>query len=126
MILEHLVEVRKGIQPVADAARVLEVILDRTSPTRLPFIPKLKGAACAFLLLCFGVTPGFVPPTLLHGKIDNTSGCVGMAIPVLAAVIAIVDGEFWFEQINCKYLVVALLGSAPVLRAQRTGRHRAA
>jgi hypothetical protein len=71
----------------------------------------------AFLLFCFGVTPGFVSSTLLLGKIDDTSGCVGVAIAALAAVVAEIDGKFRLDQIDRQNLAGALLRRVTVCRA---------
>src|SRR5215472_11456239 len=123
MIGKYLIEVRKRIEPVANAARVIEIILNRAAPARLALTPDHQGLAGAVLLFFVGVAPRLISPTLLLDKIDNARRRVRSAIALRFAMIAVVHREFWLDQCDGKNFAAPLLRCAPAPRAERTGRH---
>jgi hypothetical protein len=117
VVTKNLVEIGKDSEPIADAARVAEIILNRTSLPGFALVPESEGATCPFLFFSFGLAHGFVAPTFLLSEIDNTRRKVGTTVTLSLAVVAVVDREFRIQERNGKHFALAFLRSAPVFRA---------
>src|SRR6185503_9489292 len=112
MIAEDLFKKGKAIQPIADAASVVKILLHWTATARLGFVPQPHGLPCALLLFRLRVPFGFVATTLHFPLIDNVRTPLRIRKALCLTVIAEEHRELGLDQVDRENFALALLRRA--------------
>jgi hypothetical protein len=119
VIAEDVIEL-KDIQPITDPACIAQVAFGWTATELCALVPQCQSRCRPMLPIFELLLPRAIAPTFVFLWIPPL-GRIGVDVPMLAAMAAIINCEIWFLKSDGEDRL-ALSSSAPRVGTERTGR----